>query len=87
MYVYLLIFLLTLVAWSPGHGNTFFLAEVFSHPAEWTMDTHIDFGGLELMQLFFPELTTNPTQLNNLSTQQMVLISYIPVILLAYKLK
>ena len=71
------------MAWSPGHGNTFFLAEVFSHPAEWTMDTHIDFGGLEVMQLCFPELTANPTQPNKLSTQQMVLISYIPVILLA----
>ena len=26
------------------------------------MDTHIDFGGLEVMQLCFPELTANPTQ-------------------------
>ena len=54
------------MAWSPGHGNTFFLAEVFSHPAEWTKDTHIDFGGLEVMQLCFPELTANPTHLKQL---------------------
>ena len=73
------------MAWSPGHGNTFFLQK-FSLTLV-MMDTHIDFGGLEVMQLCFPELTANPTQLNNLSTQQMVLISYIPVIFLADKVK
>ena len=69
MYAYLLIFSIT--SSHPGGLESrpwtyIFFGRSFLSPCWWTMDTHIDFGGLEVMQLCFPELTANPTQLKQL---------------------